>query len=377
MNWDIFCRVVDNYGDIGVCWRLAADLAARGRQVRLWVDDAQALRWMAPGALECNWRGITVLRWTQSSEREFLTALPRADVIVEGFGCEIPLPYLKHHFDDGVTRGARAAWINLEYLSAQPYAERSHLLPSPILHGPASGQTRHFFFPGFSLRSGGLLREPDLLERQALFDRKKWLSRFGATTNTGRLVSLFCYEPAVLPDLLDRLRDGTLPTQVLITVGRATAAVRRWMVRNGVRSADGATAAIGNLNLIFLPPLSQLDFDHLLWSCDLNFVRGEDSLVRAIWADRPFVWQIYPQGDGAHHAKLDAVMETMAAPASWRSFHAAWNGMAASLPEWDLPEWRRAASGHRARLLAQTDLTTRLLEFAEAPPASRSAPENR
>jgi hypothetical protein len=23
LHWDIFCRVIDNFGDIGVCWRLA------------------------------------------------------------------------------------------------------------------------------------------------------------------------------------------------------------------------------------------------------------------------------------------------------------------------------------------------------------------
>ena len=40
LSWDIFCTVVDNYGDIGVCWRLARQLAAEhGFAVRLWVDD--------------------------------------------------------------------------------------------------------------------------------------------------------------------------------------------------------------------------------------------------------------------------------------------------------------------------------------------------
>lgn len=38
--WDIFCSVVDNYGDIGVCWRLAVNLAQRGQRVRLWIDDS-------------------------------------------------------------------------------------------------------------------------------------------------------------------------------------------------------------------------------------------------------------------------------------------------------------------------------------------------
>ena len=80
-NWDIFCRVIDNYGDIGVCWRLAADLAARGRTVRLWVDDPLPLRWMAPGALEGSWPGVSVLHWRQSGAPDFLARLPRANVI--------------------------------------------------------------------------------------------------------------------------------------------------------------------------------------------------------------------------------------------------------------------------------------------------------
>ena len=45
-TWDIFCSVVDNFGDIGVCWRLARRLSAGlGQQVRLWVDDLAADRW--------------------------------------------------------------------------------------------------------------------------------------------------------------------------------------------------------------------------------------------------------------------------------------------------------------------------------------------
>ena len=31
--WDIFCQVIDNHGDVGVCWRLARELAARGHTV--------------------------------------------------------------------------------------------------------------------------------------------------------------------------------------------------------------------------------------------------------------------------------------------------------------------------------------------------------
>ena len=47
---DLFCRVVDNYGDIGVCWRLARQLdTEHDCKVRLIVDDLAAFRFIAPG----------------------------------------------------------------------------------------------------------------------------------------------------------------------------------------------------------------------------------------------------------------------------------------------------------------------------------------
>ena len=80
MLWDIFCKVIDNHGDIGVCWRLSSQLALRGEKVRLWVDDASALRWMAPGGQA----GVEVLRWTAG------TAAPEpGEVVVEAFGCTL------------------------------------------------------------------------------------------------------------------------------------------------------------------------------------------------------------------------------------------------------------------------------------------------
>ena len=91
MLWDIFCQVIDNFGDIGVCWRLAADLAGRGHGVRLWVDDGSALRWMAPGAREGKWANVQALDWRQSHDPHFLAQaqLAPADVWIEGFGCNI------------------------------------------------------------------------------------------------------------------------------------------------------------------------------------------------------------------------------------------------------------------------------------------------
>lgn len=350
-RWDIFCRVIDNYGDIGVCWRLACQLAGRDQAVRLWVDDASALRWMAP--LGCP--GVEVHAWTQPLA---LAALAPGDVLVEAFGCEIPGEFVGRYVDWRSADGRPAAWLNLEYLSAESYVERSHGLSSPVMHGPGRGLNKRFFYPGFTPRTGGLLREPGLLQRQADFDRAAWLGQQGITPIPGaQRISLFCYEPVALPGLLERLAQQPWPVQLLVTAGRTTAALQ-------------ACARPDGIALHYLPHLTQDDYDRLLWSCDLNFVRGEDSLVRALWAGQPFVWQIYPQHDDAHHTKLEAFLAQIEAPASLRAWHRTWNGLNTDpLPALDRPGWAGALAQARARLLAQSDLLSRLLEFVDGSPS--------
>ena len=357
--WDIFCKVIDNYGDIGVCWRLSCDLAARGVQVRLWVDDASALGWMAPQGCD----GVEVRAWTQPLATD--GQVP-GDVLVEAFGCEIDPEYIANYVYFTRARGIKDHWINLEYLSAEDFVVRSHGLPSPVTSGPGAGLTKHFFYPGFTPGTGGLLREPDLLHRQARFERDSWLKQFGIHLNPAkpeRLISLFCYEPQALGDLLDQLADDETPTRLLVTSGRAANAI--WAQIDNKNRLNPLWNKLGQLSFVYLPPVTQSQFDELLWACDINFVRGEDSLVRAIWAGKPFVWQIYPQNDCAHHAKLNAFLDTMNAPPSLRQFSLAWNaaGGDGSLGTLDLPVWGASVNELRARLLKQTDLTSQLLVF--------------
>ena len=382
LTWDIFCQVVDNHGDLGVCWRLSSQLAALGQRVRLWVDDASALPWMAPGALEGkgSWPGVQVLPWRPGLQDVCLNDLPPSDVWIEAFGCELPPEFIARFRDDAAADKAIASspvWINLEYLSAEGYVERMHGLPSPVLQGPGAGLTKWFFYPGFTARTGGLLREPDLANRQAAFDRSAWLAEQGIVWNGERLVSLFCYEPAALVNWLTYLELSQQPTQLLVTPGRATAAVKA-----ATTSHPGLTQT-GNLRISYLPHLPQINYDELLWACDLNFVRGEDSLVRALWAGQPFVWQIYPQDDDAHHTKLEAFLDWLNAPGSLRKFHRIWNGIentaqtgagdtdrpAAPSVELgfdlaaELPNWRACTQAARSCLYAQDALVTQLMGF--------------
>jgi len=140
--WDIFCTVIDNHGDLGVCWRLSRQLRDAGQRVRLWLDDASALGWMAPAAARGEEPGIEIRPWAQASEATVLAALPPANVWIEAFGCEIPEAFVAR----GVAKHKRQpAWINLEYLSAEDWVARMHGLPSPVMSGPAKGWSKRFF----------------------------------------------------------------------------------------------------------------------------------------------------------------------------------------------------------------------------------------
>lgn len=350
LSWDIFCEVIDNFGDVGVCWRTAAELAARGQRVRLWLDDASALAWMAPGPYPA---GLSVHSWPDQA----VSAQDVGDVVIEAFGCTIPEVFLQAIARHGAS--ARAPlWINLEYLSAESYVERCHRLPSPIMSGPAAGLTRWFFYPGFTARTGGLLRETNLAQRQSAFDRQAWRAARGIAEKK-RLISLFCYEPPALPALLAQLQSSDPPSQLLVTPGRAANAVRTALARQPALQPSCS----------WLAHCTQTAFDEILWASDLNLVRGEDSLVRALWAGEAFVWQIYPQHDNAHHAKLDAFLDWLEAPPSLRLFHHLWNGVSNNAPlpqitEEILAEWRNCAQAAQARLEVANDLVSQLQQFA-------------
>lgn len=352
LTWDIFCHVVDNLGDLGVSWRLAHQLAQRGQRVRLWVDEPAALDWMAPGALQGHVPGLQVHTWPRERIAHTREAPPTgllpSDVLIEAFGCEVTSEWVRALQPDRVAgapdQGPSRLWLNLEYLSAETYVERCHGLPSPVMQGPLQGRTKWFFYPGFTPLTGGLLREPEL--EQSL---PEWQP---PPAHRPAQIALFCYEPEALGAAL------ALPLLARahwrVAHGRATTHMRATL-----QASPGH-----NTDIEELPALPQAAFDRLLCTTDLNFVRGEDSLVRALWAGRPLVWQLYPQHDGAHRDKLEAFLDWLDAPAPLRRFHHVWNGTdKGPLPEPDWLLWGECVQAARARLLAQPDLVSQLIGF--------------
>jgi uncharacterized repeat protein (TIGR03837 family) len=366
LQWDIFCRVIDNFGDIGVCWRLSSALAARGQAVRLWADDASALAWMAPDG----YKGVEVRHWRH--DQPMPSDARPGDVVIEAFGCELDSDWITMNSialtaDSTGASGQKGlkipVWINLEYLSAESYVARSHGLACPVMQGAAQGLTKWFFYPGFTASTGGLIREPDAIS-EAAFEAPGEAVYAGPVSTSPQRMSLFCYEPPALADLLGQLADAPHPTELTTLPGRGRQALACAISRknDGFPLWNVREALLINEQTY----LSQPQFDALLRACHLNFVRGEDSLVRAIWAGRAFVWQIYPQSDRAHELKLEAFLDWLQAPPDLREFHRIWNGCKqAALPPLQIEAWTRCARAARSRLLEQRDLVSQLLDFVE------------
>lgn len=335
-RWDIFGRIVDNFGDAGVGWRLARMLATEHAQdVTLWQDDLATLSRIEPGIDPKKdvqtAAGVTLRRW-----EEPFAETPPADVVVEAFGCGLPSSYLAAMARLAVP----PAWLILEYLSAERWVDGAHGLGSPH---PQLSLPRRFFLPGFTTRTGGLLRERGLLEARDAFRRDDAAQRalWGALgvrppAADEIRISLFCYPNATLPALLDAWADGDEKIVCLVPDGVAAGALDVWTAGNVPH--PGHPYERGRLTLHTVAFVAQDLYDRLLWSSSVNFVRGEDSFLRAQWAARSFAWNIYPQTEGAHWPKLEAFLDRytggldLVLAAAIRRFWRAWNGAADSGP---------------------------------------------
>lgn len=327
LSIDIYCRVIDNFGDAGVCWRLARQLADEHRlMVRLIIDQPSVLArlvpqlcWLEPGQTPGEPQPLLqVSRWPatdessgQSAGSTLIAPIPPdrqanaqvPDVLICAFGCDLP---------EGVRRllaGAppRPLWINLEYLSAERWVDSHHRLPSIKAQ---DGARQWFFFPGFRPGTGGLLRERSLLRARDRFREPKdasapdhahegsrdWWHRQGLPGDPGLRLSCFCYPDAPLSALQRAVAHGCVPATLVLPGSLPPSA------------AVCTTGEQAQLTLARMPLLPIDDFDRLLWSCDLNLVRGEDSWIRALWAGRPFIWQPYRQPEQVHRDKLEAFL---------------------------------------------------------------------
>lgn len=293
---DIFCRVIDNFGDAGVCWRLASRFLSLSIRVRFITDRPDVLALLAPNAGQA----AEVIAWDDFAAAAAKPGFQPAELIIETFGCRLPDAYdeaAARLRAERLARGERPPfYFNLDYLSAESWVEDCHGVTG--LH-PRLDLPKLWFFPGFTDRTGGLLIEEGLCARREAFSAEKahFLASLGADPKR-RTFFTFIYPVNDVPTLAEafRLASESTPINVLAAPGAAGDQLEALL-------ADAPRERLLTVRPPFLP---QPEFDRLLWASDAAVVRGEDSFVRAQLAAVPFLWSTYPTEDHAHRIKLDA-----------------------------------------------------------------------
>jgi uncharacterized repeat protein (TIGR03837 family) len=354
MRWDIFCQIVDNYGDAGVCWRLARSLSSlHGQEVRIFCDDLPTLNLLASGVDPIIKQKIDLQPW-EASFSNARHPVQTPDVVIEAFGCDLPERYLAGLFIAPV----KPIIINLEYLSAEPWITDFHTKASPQSHGIS----KYFFFPGFQDEVGGLLIDPippegNLVERTVPQDLKEVWSKIRPGA---KRISIFCYPGAPLRKWLENLSSLGENIDVILTHGHA---------EQLSLYGEQPLHLPANIQLLSMPFVSQDVYDWVLSQCDFNIVRGEDSFVRAQLAGKPFIWHIYPQDDRAHEVKLAAFLDLYLENANQELRLATIAAMTWAMPnEWfgAMDAWQKHAKAWRSQLLQKQGdggLAARLLRF--------------
>ncbi len=375
--WQIFCSVVDNFGDIGICWRLSRQLVTEhGIKVQLLVDDLTSFQricpQISPSLAQQVVLGVEVLHWpTEPAEPLHWQQLPAAAVVIEALACTIPTAYQQQM----ARQQPPPLWLNLEYLSAEPWVEGCHGLSSPQPHAKLH---KYFFFPGFNNKTGGLLYEHDLLTRLQNFTADSaavqyFWQKLGVNGCEYQLkISLFAYSHQQIDSLLQQWQQHAGRVLCLVPHGELANALTTQYPELG----RGDTLQLGQLSIKVIPFLAQPDYDLLLAACDLNFVRGEDSIIRAHWAGRPFVWQIYRQQQAAHLIKLQAFLDSYcqempgAMARVLQPFYLGWNNDEHLSASWhdfsqQLPQIAAYNLLWRQQLIANGDLASNLVHFAK------------
>ncbi len=307
MTIDILCRVVDNYGDIGVVYRLAKALSDLdpALNLRLVVDDLAAFRALAPAvdpAREVqdlgNW---TVVRWDHPWEG-FRSEPPR--LVLECFACGRPDFFEACLFDPELPFTAHI--VNVEHLSAESWADELHRMPSLTRSARVK---KSIFMPGFTAATGGLIIDRRFSRAMAAWDREEDRPALRRDLGAGLAlepglednfwVSVFSYErdyARIVADLAAFHRER--PVLALAAAGKSQPCfMRAW------------EAAGRPFPAVALPFLPQETWDEVLLACDFSIVRGEETLARASLSGRPFLWQAYLQAEAHHLVKLEAFLD--------------------------------------------------------------------
>lgn len=303
---DIFCEIIDNYGDIGVVYRTAKELQKifSESKIRVFLNRLDEFKKINSQVLDLPSQNIDGIEYiTFDYLRDNANELLTAQVIIEAFGCQIPKEYMEIAYDNS------ELLINLEYLSAEDWIEDFHLQSSPLGRGKLK---KVFFMPGFTEKSGGVIADSNYLERiqrvleNKEFYEKKYLSDIEDREN--KIVgTLFSYEKNFTP-LLEDLKKLD-KNVVILAMGEKTQDSLRKILKNFSIEDFRNSLKYGKIEIKFLNFLNQEEYEELINIVDFNFVRGEDSFIRAVLTGKPYMWHIYCQEEYAHMDKIEGFLD--------------------------------------------------------------------
>lgn len=294
MEITVLCKVVDNFGDIGVCWRLARKLKriAPSNEINLIVDDLDSFSKIC-GTVNpaVSLQVIDDIKIYGSKSDEFCykefsgEKNVRLQVILECFQCGRPDWLEKILFDDELNHTVQI--IMIDYLSAEDYAESFHKLQSLTRRGKVKKVN---FMPGFTSKTGGLTID------------ENWNSLL--PRNSSGPVLFFSYGRNWQPVIKGIERGmkavcGSNKIMVAQGIGKASF-IKSW------KKTDCHTMELTELDY-----LNQNDWDEMMKNCSFLFIRGEESLSRACLSGIPFVWHAYPQSDEYQLVKVNALLGRM------------------------------------------------------------------
>lgn len=280
---DIFCEVIDNYGDVGVSYRLARELKKYYplKKIRLIIDKTDELN-----LIKKNFDNIEIIKFSELNEQ-----IKTSDLIIECFACNIPCIYMEKAYTES------KILINLEYFSSEDWIEDFHLQESFL----GKGNLRKFFFmPGISPKSGGLIIDNDFIKRKETVEKNRsfYLKKFNLEEGYDLIGSIFSYEKN-FEELISTLNK--LGKKILLLI------MSEKTQRNFIKYFDNVNK-YDKIQFVKLPFYPYDEYEEILSLCDFNFVRGEDSFARALLLGKPFLWHIYPQTENTHMIKLKSFL---------------------------------------------------------------------
>ena len=302
---DIFCEIIDNFGDIGVVYRISKELKKifQNVRIRIVLNRLDEFKVINKKAKDLDYQEIDGLIYvTEKYLKENIETFETADVFIEAFGCNVYDEYVKKAKENS------KLWINLEYLSGEKWIEDFHLQQSLI---DSKVLKKIFYMPGFSEKSGGVIIDSGFLERKNYGEKnrevvlKKYFSEYDLKNKF--VGTIFSYEKN-FENLLETLKNYDKET-FLILMGEKTQKSFLEILQKKSIESFGKTVKYGKITMLYADFLSQEEYEEVISAVDFNFTRGEDSFVRGILLGKPFMWHIYLQEEKAHMDKIRAFIE--------------------------------------------------------------------